>query len=114
MKGFCYIVLVIGFFLFLQKDPMYAIVIIGIFIGVYLFYKSRTSSSGSGVMSFLSGRKNPQDNKIDDIITLMMVQQLLGTNHNSRSNNSTPRPTDGERIEKIEKTKQEFLRSLEE
>jgi len=113
MKGFCYIVLVIGFFLFFQKSPMYAIVIIGIFIGVYLFYKSRTSS-GSGVLSFLSGSKNSQDTKVDDLITLMMVQQLMNTNHNSGNNNSTPHSKDEERIEKIEKTKQDILRSLEE
>ncbi len=113
MKGFCYIVLVIGFFLFFQKSPMYAIVIIGIFIGVYLFYKSRTSS-GSGVLSFLSGSKNSQDTKVDDLITLMMVQQLMNTNHNSGNNNSTPQSKDEERIGKIEKTKQDILRSLEE
>ena len=77
MKGFCYIALIIGFFLFYQQNPIYAIVIIVLFFGVYIFYKSRTSTSGNRLMSFLAGRTSQQDTKVDDFITLMMVQQLI-------------------------------------
>lgn len=109
MKGFCYIALIIGFFLFYQQNPMYAIVIIGIFIGVYIFYKSRTSTSGNGPMSFFAGRTSHQDTKVDDLITLMMVQQLMNSNNNSGKNKSIRHSQDEERIEKIEQTKQEIL-----
>jgi len=112
MKGFCYIALIIGFFLFYQQNPMYAIVIIVLFFGVYIFYKSRTSTSGNGPMSFFAGRTNHQDTKVDDLITLMMVQQLMNSNHHSGSsgsNSSQSHSQDEERIEKIEQTKQEIL-----
>ena len=112
MKGMCYIVLILGFFLFYQQNPMYAIVIIVIFVGVYLFYKSRTSPAGSGITSFLSGKRSPQDNKIDDLITLMVVSQFLNTpssNHDDR-----PSTANDKEVSDIENTKQEILRLLEE
>ncbi len=109
MKGFCYIALIIGFFLFYQQNPMYAIVIIVLFFGVYIFYKSRTSTSGNGPMSFLAGRTNHQDTKVDDLITLMMIQQLMSSNHNSGNNDPIRRSEDEKRIKKIEQTKQEIL-----
>ncbi len=109
MKGFCYITLIVGFFLFYQQNPMYAIVIIVLFFGVYIFYKSRTSTSGNGIMSFLAGSTSHQDTKVDDLITLMMVQQLMNSNNNSGNNGSIRHSEDKERIEKIEQTKREIL-----
>lgn len=78
MKGFCYIVLILGFFIFYQQNPVYAIVVIVLFIGVYLFFKSR-SSSGRGAFGFLSGNQAQHNNKMDDLITLMMLQQYLSS-----------------------------------
>ncbi len=112
MKGMCYIVLIVGFFLFYQQNPIYAIFIIGGFIGVYLFYKSKTSSSGSGIMSFLSGKPNTQDSKIDDLITLMVVQQFLNTPSSNHDSNISK--IEKKKSSDIEITKQEILRLLEE
>jgi len=77
VKGFCYIVLIIGFFIFYQQNPIYAIVIIALFIGVFIFFKSRKSNAGSGVFRFLSGKQSQHDTRIDDLITLMTIQQLM-------------------------------------
>ena len=109
MKGLCYIALIIGFFMFYQQNPLYTIIILVLFLGVYLFFKSRSSGSGNGIFNFLSGRNPQQDNKIDDLITLMMLQQLLSSNpqnHDVRDNT--------EHNDKIEKIKQEVLNLLEE
>ena len=109
MKGLCYIALIIGFFMFYQQNPLYTIIILVLFLGVYLFFKSRSSGGGNGILNFLSGKNPQQDNKIDDLITLMMIQQLLTSNpqnHDVRNNT--------EHKDKIEKVKQEVLNLLEE
>ena len=109
MKGFCYIALIIGFFIFYQQNPMYAIIIIVLFIGVYLFFKSR--KAGGGVFAFLSGNQTQQNTKIDDLITLMMLQQLM----NSNENRVLPRnEKEQERKSEIDKIKKEVLDLLDE
>ncbi len=109
MKGLCYIALIIGFFMFYQQNPLYTIIILVLFLGVYLFFKSHSSGGGNGILNFLSGKNPQQDNKIDDLITLMMLQQLLTSNpqnHDVRINT--------EHKDKIEKVKQEVLNLLDE
>ena len=62
MKGLCYIVLILGFFIFFQQNPLYAIIIIVIGLGVYILFKSRSSNSSKGVLGFLTGAHSQQDN----------------------------------------------------
>ena len=108
-------VVLIGFFVFYQNNPMYAVVIIVIFVGLFLFYKSRSNNSSSGLFSFLSGKGSHQDNKIDDLITLMMIQQLLNSPPSSKESNSLSFDNDRrDREQQIEKTKKEVLELLEE
>ncbi|MFX1501407.1 MAG: hypothetical protein ACFFDH_10645 [Promethearchaeota archaeon] len=111
MKGLCYIALIIGFFIFYQQNPLYAIVIIVLIVGVYIFFKHRSSRGNIGIIRFLSGRDPQHDNKIDDLFTLMMLQQLLDSNHNKNdlrrehNNNNDKNSTD--------KIKKEILGLLE-
>jgi len=112
MKGFCYIVLIIGFFIFFQQNPVYAVIFIGIFIVGYLYVKSKRSGSSGGVFGFMKGNPQAQDSKFNDIMTLMMLQQLFS--------NSEPRYVHDDNIkennneEQIEQTKQEVLELLDE
>jgi len=102
-------VLAIGFFMFYQQNPMYAIIMIVIFIAGFIFVKSR--KSGSGVLGFLRGKAPQTNNNMDDLITLMMLQQLTN-NNNSRIERFED--TDGNEHEKyIEKVKQEALALLD-
>ncbi|MFX0001730.1 MAG: hypothetical protein ACFE9Q_11265 [Candidatus Hodarchaeota archaeon] len=111
MKGLCYIVLILGFFIFYQQNPLYAIIIIVLFIGLYLFFKSR-SSPGNRTFGFLSGKQSQYDSKIDNLITLMMLQQLIKpSNHN---HHSLKNKKEKEREDTIEKIKKEVLELLEE
>jgi hypothetical protein len=108
-------VLLIGFFIFYQSNPMYAIIMIVIFVGVFLFYKSRSGNSGSGVLSFLSGNGTQQDNNMDDLITLMMIQQLLNSPSSSRGSEGYGNDNgEREREKEIDKIKNEVLELLEE
>jgi 5-bromo-4-chloroindolyl phosphate hydrolysis protein len=59
MKGMCYIVLIIAFLMFYQREPIFTIIIIGIVAGLYLFFRSRKSSSRrrrGGFFSSITGR----------------------------------------------------------
>ena len=110
MKAYCYLVLILGFFLFFQQSPLYAVIVIGAIAIGYLYIKSkRSQSGGSGFLGFMKG--NPQQNtrNYDDLITLMMLQQLIGTN-----NNHKVQEIDSSHKEEIDQIKQEVLDILDE
>ena len=105
MKAYCYLVLILGFFMFFQQSPLYAVIVIGAIVIGYLYIKSkRSQSGGSGFLGFMKG--NPQQNtrNYDDLITLMMLQQLIGTN-----NNHKVQEIDSSHKEEIDQIKQEVL-----
>ncbi len=104
------VVLAIGFFMFYQQSPVYAIIIIGIFIAGYIFVKSR--KSGSGIGGFLKGKSAQPNNHMDDLITLIMLQQLTN-NTNSRLDSIEERDNN-DHEKHIEKIKQETLALLDE
>lgn len=110
IKGLILVVLAIGFFMFYQQSPVYAIIIIGIFIAGYIFIKSR--KSGSGISGFLKGKSSQSNNHMDDLITLMMLQQL--TNNSSSRIEEVDATKDNEHENYIEKVKQETLALLDE
>ena len=112
MKGLCYIVLIIGFVIFIQQNPLYAIITIIILVGVYLFFKSRSSKSSSGILGFLTGNQSQQDRRMDDLITLMMVQQLLSPQNNPTQNNIEQKKQDQDHY--VDKIKNEVLELLDE
>lgn len=112
MKGLCYIVLILGFFIFFQQNPLYAVITIVVFIGVYLLFKSRSSSSSGGVLGFLTGNQSQHDRKMNDLITLMMVQQLFSPQNNYDPNNIDPKKQDQDHH--IDKIKNEVLELLDE
>lgn len=113
MKGLCYIVLILGFFLFYQQNPVYAVAVIGIFLVVFVIFKSRKHSSGRGAFGFLSGKQSQQNNRMDDLITLMMIQQLMNSNGN-RSNHQPPQEDNKEHKSYIKKVHNEIQELLEE
>ena len=112
MKGLCYIVLIIGFFIFFQQNPVYAVIFIGIFIAGYLYVKSKRSGSSGGVFSFMKGNQQHQDGNFNDIITLMMLQQLFNNSGSQTTEKQNNIAKNNE--EQIEQTKQEVLDLLDE
>jgi hypothetical protein len=108
MKGFCYIAIIVAMLMLYQKEPFYTVVIIGIGVVIYLFYKTR--KNGNGLLgAFFSGNNSHQDNRLDDLIALMMLQQLTSTN--SQSNSATQQISEQarKRREAIDKTQKEVL-----
>jgi hypothetical protein len=113
MKGLCYIAMIIGFFIFYQQNPVYAVLIIVLFVGIYLYFKSKKSfSTGKGRFGFLSGKQPPQDTQMDNLIKLMMIQQIM----NSNTNGSSQKIRENENKEKdqyLDKINQEIQEILD-
>jgi hypothetical protein len=119
MKGMCYIVLIVAFLMFYQRDPIFTIVIIGLAVGVYLFFKSRKGSSREGGRGFLSAitRRgiDQQERNVDDMITLMMLQQLFSnsTFTNSSQNAQNRNKDQNVNEDEIQRIKAEVLGLLD-
>jgi len=115
MKGMCYIILIVAFLMFYQREPVFSIIIIGIAIALYLFFKSWKSSSRGrrgGFLSTITGRENDsQEKNIEDLITLMLLQQLFSENSNNNINQNIDKihSTRNSRELEIQKIKEEIL-----
>jgi hypothetical protein len=116
MKGICYIILIVAFLMFYQREPIFTIIIIGMIVGVYLLFKFRKFSTNGGNRGFLSnimGNKNrDQDRNLDDLITLMMLQQLFSNSPSDNSvqnSNSHKMNEDDSEEENLKKIKDDIL-----
>ena len=98
--------------MFYQKEPVYTLVIVGIGLFFYLFYKSR--KSGNGLLGvFMSGNQTSQDRNFDDLMALIMLQQLLSNDSQDSSASREISEESQNRREKIEKTQREVLDLLD-
>lgn len=107
----CYIALIVAFLMFYQREPVFSIVIIGIGVALYLFFRSRRSGNRrgrSGVLTSLMGGNQQQDRNIDDLVTLMMVQQLFQQSKNSNQSDQTNYQPSKRELE-IDKVRNEIL-----
>ena len=108
MKGYCLIAVVIAMLIFFQKEPVYTVIIVGVGLAIYLYYKSK--KSGKGVLgSFFSGQQSPQDRNFDDLLTLMMLQQLVSSNPHNDTTSKQISEESRKRRDEIEKTQREVL-----
>jgi hypothetical protein len=92
--------------MYFQKEPIFTVIIIAIGVGLYLFIKAR--NSGKGMFSFMGDNENLQQDRMNDVITLMMLQQLF-------SNNSTyqQQPSEKKQALKIDTTEKEIMALFE-
>jgi hypothetical protein len=94
--------------MFFQKEPVYTVIIVGVGLAIYLYYRAK--KSGKGVLgSFFSGQQSTQDRNFDDLLTLMMLQQLVSSSPQSNTASKQISEESRKRREEIEKTQQEVL-----
>lgn len=99
--------------MYYQKNPIYTIVIIGIGISLYIFFRSRKGKGGI-LGKFLGGTRSDTDERMDDLITLFMLQQMFNNSPQRQARaNGEEDNIKNKRYEEIEKTKQEILDLLE-
>jgi len=82
-----------------------------VFIVGYLFIKSRRSGS-NGLFGFMKGKAQQQNSNMDDVITIMMLQQLFN-NSNSNSYQKYDDNIKEQKDIKLEETTQEVLDLLD-
>lgn len=106
MKIFCYFVLIVGFLIFYQQEPVFSLVIVSIAAGSYIFFKvKKKGSRGASSGFFYSGNKHSSLNKVDNLVDLILVQQLLTDNFIKIGSNKKQE----EKEQEIEKIKNEVL-----
>jgi len=112
VKGFCLIAVVVAMLMFYQKEPVYTLVIIGVGLFFYLFYKAK--KSGNGLLgTFMSGNQTSQDRNFDDLMALIMLQQLLSNNPQDSSASRAISEESQKRREEIDKIQREVLALLD-
>ena len=104
---------VVAMLMFYQKEPVYTLVIVGVGLFFYLFYKAR--KSGNGLLgTFLSGNQTSVQNRnFDDLMALIMLQQLLSNNPQGSSVSREITEESQKRREEIDKVQREVLDLLE-
>jgi len=114
VKGFCLVAIVVAMLMFYQKEPVYTLVIIGVGLFFYLFYKTRKDGKGSGLLgAFMSGNQTSQDRNFDDLMALIMLQQLLSNDSQGSSASRAISEESQKRREEIDKIQKEVLDLLD-
>jgi c-di-AMP phosphodiesterase-like protein len=112
MKVFIYFILIIAFLMFYQQKPVFTVIIVGLLMLIFVFFKVLKYRGTSAPKSFLSNFRSSQSHKNDDILTLLLLQQVI----NSESPHIINIPMTPRKINKhehyIENIKQEILELL--
>ena len=104
---------VVAMLIFYQKEPVYTLVIVGVGLFFYLFYKAK--KSGNGLLgTFLSGNQTSAQNRnFGDLMALIMLQQLLSNNPQGSTVSREITEESQKRREEIDKIQREVLDLLE-
>ena len=112
-KLFCYFILIVAFVLFYQRNPVFGIVIIFLFIAGFIFFKLRKHGLGSNALGFLSGKASTHNFQYNELVTLLLLEHLFNDNGSSPQNSPTEK-AQSQREKEIERIKEEILELLEE
>ena len=113
MKVFIYFILIIAFLMFYQQNPIFAIIFVLLFLGVYLFFKSRKQGNRYNRGKFFSGKYQQQNDRMDDLLTLFLLQQVFEpTSKNDENYFTAIKDRTNESQNHIDKTKKEVLELL--
>jgi len=97
--------------MFYQKEPIYALIILTIGAGGFLYFKAKKYRGGSGEI-FASGKKiDHEHNFLQDLITYEILQRSL--NNPERSFPSDAKKQDDEKEEELDETKRKIIELLE-
>ena len=98
--------------MFYQKDPVATVVIVVLFLALYLFFKARKGRRMEGRGGFFKGSNSVRDNRVDDLVTLLVTHQLITSTSNKEYNDFYQDEGD-DREEEIERIKRQILELLE-
>jgi hypothetical protein len=116
MKAMLYMGLILVFLMFFSRDPMIALIVLGIGIGAFVLFRKKKkgiTSGRSGLFAF--GKGNAPDNSLMKMyLTMFMLQSQNSPLFHEESSNKNQflKSEDLSYQESIEKTKQEVLQLL--
>ncbi|MBD3196040.1 MAG: hypothetical protein GF317_13360 [Candidatus Lokiarchaeota archaeon] len=114
MKGLFYLALIIGFIMFYQQNPLYAIIIIGIFFGIFIYFKARkyrNTNNSNSKFSFLFGKPIGSPNNNANFLFYLLLTQMFD---NSETGIEDYDNNYRKKVQNIEDKKQEMLKLLTE
>ena len=112
MKGYCILILIAAVVVFYQKDPLYTFVLLGVGVIGYMIFKARKSGSGF-FGGFLSGKAPSQERNMEDLISLIMLQQLLSDNNSPNNYEKTKDKEREKELKYLNQTQKEITKMLE-
>ena len=117
MKGMCLIVVGLAFFMVYQTNPMGTLIIAGVILAGYVYIKSRKRGGPrrTGLFFGKGVRSMEESSPVNEIMTMLLVQQLLDKNRdNTKLSSKQSQEKDwNKRTKKLEQKKQQILSLLE-
>jgi hypothetical protein len=114
MKGFCYLALIIAFLAFYQSNPIIALIILGILLGGYAYFKSKKTKKGGGSRLFGLLRNEPSDSTSELLMSYLLIQQSLANHPSGDVSASGMKSEEQEALEQyVEGVKKEVLGMLD-
>jgi len=115
MKILIYFVLIIAFLMFYRQSPIVSIILVIIFLASYMYYKTRKRGGPSTRGAFFSGKHSQNDGRVDDLVTLVVLQQMFDKSSTNKVDDlRSNQDKSHKQEEQIEKIKHEILELLEE
>lgn len=111
MKGYCILIIAVVVLVLYQREPFYTFVLLGAGLIGYMVIKARKSGNGF-FGGFLSGKTSSEDSTIEDLVSLVMIQQLLSENTSSSNYSQIPDKEREKELSYLEKTQKEVLKLL--
>ena len=101
--------------MFYRYNPVASIIVIVLFLATYVYFKSRKGRNAMGKGGFFSGKQSYDNSRVDDLVTLVILQQMFDKPSTNKVNELRSYQTKSyKKEEQIEKIKHEILELLEE
>ncbi|TFG18653.1 MAG: hypothetical protein EU533_07515 [Promethearchaeota archaeon] len=112
MKGICILVIAFALILSYQNNPFGTIIVGGVSILIYVFFKSRKGKFGMGRSWGFNKGTSYQHSQMEDLINFLVVQNYL--KNSTELNLQQERDPQSPRLQEIEAIKNEILSLFDE
>ncbi|MFX1572797.1 MAG: hypothetical protein ACFFB0_08610 [Promethearchaeota archaeon] len=112
VKIFCYFILIVAFVLFYQRNPVFGVILIILFLVVFIVFKLRKHGVGSNALGYFSNNSARINSQSREILTLLMLQSLFNDINSAKVSEKEDKSVSPHEKE-INKLKEEILELLD-
>lgn len=110
MKWLCYALLGIALLVYAQTQPLYTLIIVGMFIGGHAFFRMRKKGMLNGIGGGILGKNLGGNSTNNDLVTLLLLQQGFTHGNGKESARSDHWAREREaKLKALDREKQELL-----